>query len=865
MKDRFSTKRSIAISAVVAAAVAMLVAIPAQGALASPATLPVVPTVQSVTTGSGNFTIGSGSRIVVDTATAGSSTSGVTAPLLVGNTLTATANNAVAAIQAVTGVSPAVVSGTSPSAGDIYIKLAANGSLGTEGYTEAITSSVTISAPTTAGVYYGIQSLLQQLKSVSGHTTTPQVSISDYPSVGFRGVMLDVGRRYWPVADIIDEIRRMSWNKLNVLQLHLNEDEAFRLSLGGSYSGLNPTSDASNYSHADINEILDAAKANNITVIPEIDTPAHALPIALAGGSDRSLGPVAKCGSHYSQDIDLTDSTIRSWAVGLYTAVAAWFPGPYFHIGGDEVEQLDACPYIQATGKTGAQLQTDYANQIDNALTALGKTSMMWAGNTDILPNKDIIFTDFGHVDGTLRGLGYDVVDQPGTVSSGMPDIYTSTNPDLYSYNPPTGTHAVGPLLANWADAQSSGSDSNFTLRETVAKQTLVAERSWNSAATTISWATWQAKVNAAGDAPNARALTVTPVTTNGKPVHRYEFDSLYSPPNNSQFYSPMWNAATGPVRVGEDQSWADSAGSLFAIAQYGKPTVVAGRSGNALQFNTSVDSGTFATIADGDNPASWTVAAWVKRTANDGVGDLISNHFAAIRVEQYGTSQHVGVTQFGVADYSFSYSVPLNTWTHLAIVSDGTAGTTTLYANGVSQGSIAHVVDFPVATIGGKHGSVYAGQLDQLTIYNQALTSTQVGNDYNGTTTTSKISTGATATATSIETPAFPASYAIDNDYGTRWSSAYSDPQDLVINFGSTKSISRMELTWQAAYAATYQIDVSPNGTTWTPAVTGLTGHIGFQSIENINASGQYVRVHCLTRALPFGDSLFDVSVFGS
>lgn len=859
MQSRTPAKRSTGIVSAAAVVVAIgIAALPAESASASPGTLPVVPTVQSTTAGSGSFTLTSGSRIVVDSSTASSSTSGVTSPLLVGNTLSTTGANAVADFQAVTGLSLSVVTGTAPSAGDIYIKLAANSSLGTEGYTEAITNSVTISAPTTAGVYYGIQSLLQQLASVSGHVTTPQLSITDYPSTGFRGVMLDVGRRYWPVSDILDEVRRMAWSKLNVLQLHLSEDEAFRLALGGSYSGLTPTSDASNYSQADINTVLAVAKAHNITVVPEIDTPAHALPITLGTGTDRSLA--SKCGSSYSQDVDITDSSVRSWMVGLYTAVASWFPGPYFHIGGDEVEQLDNCTYIQSSGQTGAQWQTAYENQLDNALTAIGKRTMMWANSTDILPNTDVILTDFNGSDATLRSLGYDVVDEPATVSSGMPGIYNSSSPSLYSYTPPTGSHAMGPMMPVWADAQSSGTSTAFTLRETLAKQTQLGERSWNAGSPAISYATWQAKVNSIGDAPGAAPLTTTPVTTNGKPVHQYTFDSTYAPANDSQFFSKMWNATYGPVRVGADQSWADGAGSLFAIAQYAKPSIVAGRSGNALQFS---GASSFATIADGDNPNSWTITAWVKRTANDSQGDLLSNHFAAIRVEQYGTSQKVGVTEFGVADYSFTYTAPLNTWTHLAIVSDGSAGTTTLYANGVSQGSIAHTVDFPVGSIGGS--PAYTGLLDGLNIYNQALNSTQVGNDYNGLVSVSKVSAGASASATSVETPSFPASAAIDADFGTRWSSAYSDPQDLVIDLGSTKSISRIELTWQAAYASSFQIDVSPNGTTWTSAASGLAGHIGFQTVENLSASGRYVRVHCITRATTYGDSLFDVSVFGS
>ena len=73
-------------------------------------------------------------------------------------------------------------------------------------------------------------------------------------------------------------------------------------------------------------------------------------------------------------------------------------------------------------------------------------------------------------------------------------------------------------------------------------------------------------------------------------------------------------------------------------------------------------------------------------------------------------------------------------------------------------------------------------------------------------------------ATASSAENATFPASAAVDGNTGTRWSSAFSDPQWLEVDLGSSQAICQVVLTWETAYATAFQIQVSPDGTTWHP-----------------------------------------------
>ncbi len=86
-------------------------------------------------------------------------------------------------------------------------------------------------------------------------------------------------------------------------------------------------------------------------------------------------------------------------------------------------------------------------------------------------------------------------------------------------------------------------------------------------------------------------------------------------------------------------------------------------------------------------------------------------------------------------------------------------------------------------------------------------------------------LSQGKTATASSVENATFPASAAVDGNTGTRWSSAFSDPQWLEVDLGATASISQVVLQWETAYATGFQIQTSSNGTNWTTIYSTTTG----------------------------------------
>jgi hypothetical protein len=125
-------------------------------------------------------------------------------------------------------------------------------------------------------------------------------------------------------------------------------------------------------------------------------------------------------------------------------------------------------------------------------------------------------------------------------------------------------------------------------------------------------------------------------------------------------------------------------------------------------------------------------------------------------------------------------------------------------------------------------------------------------------------LSQGHPATASSVQSATLPPANAVDGNTGTRWSSAFSDPQWLQVDLGATHTISQVALNWEAAYAKAFQIQTSNDGTNWTTIYSTTTGTGGIQTIP-VSGSGRYVRMYGTQRATGYGYSLWEFQVFGS
>ena len=183
--------------------------------------------------------------------------------------------------------------------------------------------------------------------------------------------------------------------------------------------------------------------------------------------------------------------------------------------------------------------------------------------------------------------------------------------------------------------------------------------------------------------------------------------------------------------------------------------------------------------------------------------------------------------------------------WTSIYSTTTGTGGTQTLNVTGTGR---------YVRMYGTARATQWGYSLWEFQVYGTAGTS--------GSCNTTDAALNHPATASSLENASFPASAAVDGNTGTRWSSAFSDPQWLEVDLGASQTICEVTLDWEAAYATAFQIQTSPDGTTWTTIYSTTTGTGGNQTLS-VTGTGRYVRMYGTARATPYGYSLWEFGVY--
>jgi uncharacterized protein YjdB len=128
-----------------------------------------------------------------------------------------------------------------------------------------------------------------------------------------------------------------------------------------------------------------------------------------------------------------------------------------------------------------------------------------------------------------------------------------------------------------------------------------------------------------------------------------------------------------------------------------------------------------------------------------------------------------------------------------------------------------------------------------------------------------SNIALNKTATASSIEAAGFEASNAVDGSGTTRWSSAFSDPQWIQVDLGANYSVNRVKITWEPAYASSYQILISSDGSAWATmrSVSGNTSLVNDQT--GLSGTGRYIRINGTARGTVYGYSIYELEVYGN
>jgi len=319
--------------------------------------------------------------------------------------------------------------------GDITLELIPQKdvALGDEGYYLKVSpTGIKISANTQAGLFYGVQTLLQifpkeinakKLVTSPVEWSVPAVSIMDKPRFGWRGLMFDVSRHFFTKQEVKQFIDEMVRYKFNLLHLHLTDDQGWRIQIKslpqltdvgawrpkreGKWANTPDPSKKKKknyggfYTHEDIKELVQYAKERFVNILPEIDIPGHSMAM-LAAFPDLSATPGTKywvnagekfmewpAGAHFYalKDNNLSPANEKVYQVldKVFTEVAQLFPFEYIHMGGDETaknfweksEEIKSLMQRENLKDMDA-VQSYFVKRVEKIIRSKGKKMMGW-------------------------------------------------------------------------------------------------------------------------------------------------------------------------------------------------------------------------------------------------------------------------------------------------------------------------------------------------------------------------------------------------------------------------------------------------------------------------------------------------------
>lgn len=276
-----------------------------------------------------------------------------------------------------------------------------------ESYTLSVTPErIQIQATSGAGLFYGIQTLLQlSVSSDTGVITVSAVEVQDTPRFAYRGLMLDVSRHFFTKEFMKKQIDALAFYKINRLHLHLTDAAGWRIEIkkyplltefaawrtdanwkkwwNGDRKYLRfdePGASGGYYTQDDIREIVEYARQHFITVIPEIEMPAHSEEVLAAYPQLSCAGEPYK-----NADFCVGNEETFTFLENVLTEVLELFPSEYIHIGGDEAGMAawKTCPKCQKRMKDEHlshvdELQSYLIHRIEKFLNARGRRLLGW-------------------------------------------------------------------------------------------------------------------------------------------------------------------------------------------------------------------------------------------------------------------------------------------------------------------------------------------------------------------------------------------------------------------------------------------------------------------------------------------------------
>ena len=271
----------------------------------------------------------------------------------------------------------------------------AGADLGEEGYELVVESKgIVLRAPHPAGLFRGAQTIRQLLPpAVEANIQQPGpwqidcVTIQDVPRFGWRGVMLDVARHFFPLTAVKRLIDQMAYYKFNILHLHLTDDQGWRLMIHSwprlaEYGGTTDFTGGRGgfYTQEDYGQIVEYAAAHYIDVIPEVDMPAHvnsALASYAVLNENEEARPLYTRYEGGSSSLAIHKEVTYQFLEDTLREIAALTPAPYIHIGGDEAHSTAESDY------------RTFIERVQKIVQGLGKQCIGWeeVSRADLLPD----------------------------------------------------------------------------------------------------------------------------------------------------------------------------------------------------------------------------------------------------------------------------------------------------------------------------------------------------------------------------------------------------------------------------------------------------------------------------------------------
>ena len=646
-------------------------------------------------------------------------------------------------LRASTGYELPVVKGDNEGTGNIAIVISDSESdLGEEGYKIKTTEAgVEITANQPAGAFMAVQTVRQLLPAdiektelVEGVSwVIPCSSINDKPEYEYRGSHLDVTRHFFSVEDVKRYIDNMAQYKMNKLHLHLSDDQGWRLEIKGemygeSLSKLNTigaqTSTSINgikagqYTQEDYKELVAYAADRYVEIIPEFDMPGHSWAALVSLNFLNSSEDGKPHSGNYDntkpyEGIDVGFSTFEcrnektyEFIDEVFRQVAAISPSKYIHIGGDEAHSTSSEDYAY------------FMNRVTEIAKKYGKTPIGWQNYDGVVEDKEGTVTLFWETGNEKMKAGIKYVISPAdyaymdmkydaSCELGLQWAGYNSIEDTYSWDPTNygdKENIVGIEACLWSETLANNDHLDYMAYPKILSH---AEIGWTPKELR-SWDTYKPRLIAHGERLENQGIKFN------KDEDIWEVP--YEPVNG------MWN-----LDEGKGNTITDTEGKYTGTLQ-GDVSWIDGVKGSALDFNGSG----YVDLNIDDLEGNWSAGMWVKRSENSATNTaLLSGDQGEIKLEQWENTTKVGITEFGVEDYSFNYTAPIDEWVHLTFVSDESG--TTLYVNGEYQDHLNVTINGPLKRIGANAksdladtGSLY-GSLDEISVYNRALSADEV------------------------------------------------------------------------------------------------------------------------------------------